>query len=390
MPRIVSLFMWFNFFTDFKLYAPLAILYFQQITGSFAAGMSIFSITMITAALFEVPLGVVSDRIGRKMTIVSGAVFAVLSVGGYASASLTAGQESIGGFVPLVAGAIAEGISRSFYSGNNDAMLHDALTEAGQVERFGEYSGKVNAMFQVALAISAVLGSIVAMWSFPAVVWISVFPQIACLGIALRMPDPRIHDHEAPNVFAHLKEAVSGFIHNKRLRLMSLASIWGDSFGESAYQFQSAFYATLWPVWAVGIAKVLGNASAAAGMHLGHRLITAWGLERTFIGTRIVQRSLVLTATAFPTLATPVIIGLSGGLMGAGWTAESTLYQRHFKPKQRATMGSLISFSTSLGFAAVAYGVGVIGDTWGPWIGYLVLQVLQLPALWWRWRSVRA
>jgi MFS family permease len=61
---------WFNFFTDFKLYAPLAIIYFSHVTGSFALGMGIFSITMIASALFEIPTGVFSDRIGRRKTVI--------------------------------------------------------------------------------------------------------------------------------------------------------------------------------------------------------------------------------------------------------------------------------------------------------------------------------
>ncbi len=70
----VKLLKWFNFFSDFSLFSPIAILYFTQITGSFALGMSIFSVGMISAALFEVPTGIFSDKIGRKKTITLGAI----------------------------------------------------------------------------------------------------------------------------------------------------------------------------------------------------------------------------------------------------------------------------------------------------------------------------
>ena len=54
----IKILTWFNFFTDFLLYAPVAIIYFERITGSYALGMSIFSIIMIGSALFEVPTGI--------------------------------------------------------------------------------------------------------------------------------------------------------------------------------------------------------------------------------------------------------------------------------------------------------------------------------------------
>ena len=56
----------FYFCSDFRLYGPVAILYFAQVTGSFAQGLSVFSVAMLAAALLEVPTGVFSDRIGRR------------------------------------------------------------------------------------------------------------------------------------------------------------------------------------------------------------------------------------------------------------------------------------------------------------------------------------
>jgi len=55
MHRNIKVLTWFNFFTDFKLYAPIAILYFAQVSGSFALGMSIFAISTVSAAIFEIP-----------------------------------------------------------------------------------------------------------------------------------------------------------------------------------------------------------------------------------------------------------------------------------------------------------------------------------------------
>ncbi len=77
MYRNVKILTLFNFFTDFKLYAPVAIIYFADVSGSFALGMSIFAITMVSSALFEIPTGIFSDRIGRKKTVVIGALCAL-------------------------------------------------------------------------------------------------------------------------------------------------------------------------------------------------------------------------------------------------------------------------------------------------------------------------
>lgn len=114
LERNIKLLTWFNFFTDFRLYYPIAILYFAKVTGSFALGMSVFGLVQLSQAIFEVPTGVFSDYIGRKRTVIIGAIFAILSVISY----------SFGITWALFLGALLEGLQRSFYSGNNDALLH--------------------------------------------------------------------------------------------------------------------------------------------------------------------------------------------------------------------------------------------------------------------------
>src|SRR3989338_4038016 len=149
----IKILTWFNFFTDFLLYAPVAIIYFERITGSYALGMSIFSIIMIASALFEVPTGIFSDYIGRRKTVILGAFCAVLYVTFYAIGT---------SYWILVTGALFEALSRSFYSGNNDALLHSTLAETNDQHQYEEYLGKTSSMFQAAATIAAVSGSILA------------------------------------------------------------------------------------------------------------------------------------------------------------------------------------------------------------------------------------
>lgn len=62
----------FNFLIGFSLFAPLAIIYFSNVSGSYTLGASIFGIFMLSSAIFELPTGIWSDRVGRKNTIILG------------------------------------------------------------------------------------------------------------------------------------------------------------------------------------------------------------------------------------------------------------------------------------------------------------------------------
>lgn len=363
----------FNFFTDFKLYAPVAIIYFSQVTGSYMLGMSIFSIVMISSAFFEIPTGVFSDRIGRKKTVTLGAVMAVAYSVFYA-----VGQA----YWILAVGAIFEGLSRSFYSGNNDALLHDTLAITGNEHEYDEFLGRVSAMFQAALATSAILGSILAYFSFPLIMWMSVIPQFICFLISFMLIDPKVVSSESGNIYHHLKKAYSNFRINKKLRLLSLSTILGSGFGEAGFLFQSAFYNTLWPIWAIGIAKTIANFVAAISFHFSGRLIKKFGGLNLLIASSLYARIVNIFSSALPTILSPLLIASTSVFYGTRSVAENSLLQREFTSNQRATMGSLNSFAGSLFFGIISIILGVTADRLSPAGAFLILQLFQISNLW--------
>ncbi len=369
MHHNIKVLTWFNFFTDFKLYAPVAIIYFSQVTGSFALGMSIFSIVMISSALFEIPTGVFSDRIGRRKTMIYGALASVLYVLFYA-----VGQT----YWILVIGAVLEGLSRSLYSGNYEALLHDTLAEEGREHQYGEYLGKVGSMFQVALGTAAVLGGIIATWSFSIIMWLSVIPQVVCLYLAFKFIEPNIHTSKSGNVYIHLTEAYSNFFSNKKLRLLSFGSIIGYGFGEASFYFQSAFYSTLWPVWAIGAVTAVGHAGAATSYRFAGNLIKRFGAINILIAQNIWDRITGILATAFPSVASPLLMSSGSLWYGVAEVSKSSLMQKEFTNHQRATMGSLNSFAGSIFFGIISILLGILADNFSPSQALLLIQLCQI------------
>jgi MFS family permease len=377
MHNNIRILTWFNFFTDFKLYAPIAILYFTQVSGSFALGMSIFSVAMISSALFEIPTGVFSDRIGRKKTIILGALASTICVVLYAIGS---------NYWFLFIGAVLEGLSRSFYSGNNDALLHDVLAEQNQENNYDIILGKTSSMFQFALAISGLLGALIAPWSLALIVWISVVPQSICLLLATRIKEPRKSSTKSGNVYTHLKEAYKNFVSKKKLRLLSLSSILGFGYGEAGYQFQAAFYSSIWPVWAVALAKTTSHILAAISFRLSGKVIRKFGAYKLLLIDNIYIRIVNITSTLFPTIFSPLLMSSTSALFGIVVVAKNSLMQKEFTNEQRATMGSLNSFAASIFYGIVAVLLGFVADLLNPAKALLILQFFQLLnfAIYWR------
>jgi MFS family permease len=359
------------------LYAPVAILYFAKVTGSYALGMSIFSVSMVVQALMELPTGMFSDLVGRAKTVMLGSVAMLVGTVLFA----------IGGsYWWLFAGALFEGVSRAFYSGNNDALLHDTLVQLQRPNEYAEKLGRLSSLFQVALAVAGILGSVIANWSFAWVMWLSVIPQMICLGISFFMIEPKVVGNIEVNVLAHLQESVQLFIQNPKLRLLTLASTIASSAGEAIYLFNATFIQSVWPVWAIGIAKAMSNGGAAVSFLTAGTLIKRFGEVPILLWSRVYGRIVSVIAYVFPTVVSPILLSSHSLLYGTITVADSALKQREFSVKQRATMGSLDSLATALAMGVMFVLVGWLGDRIGVIGALLVMQIFQaLPiGLYWR------
>lgn len=373
MHKNIKLLTYLNFFTDFKLYAPVAIIYFARVTNSYALGMAVFSVTMVSSAFLEIPTGIFSDLIGRKKTVILGALSAVLY-----SICFALGTS----FVILAIGAFFEGLSRSFYSGNNDALLHDTLSQSNQQHKYAEFLGKTSAMFQFALALSALLGSALASFSFVVVMWLSVVPQVLCLIISFFLEEPIFKGKESGNIFSHFKQAFLQFISNKKLRLLSIASVSGYAFGEAGYQFQSAFYQMIWPIWAIGIAKTISNILAALSYHFSGKILQKIHGLKLLIIDNVYNRIINIFSLLVPTFLSPLFMSTTSVFYGVTSVTKNALMQQEFTNSQRATMGSLNSFFGSILFGVIAIVLGIAADHITPTKALLILQICQIANMW--------
>lgn len=372
MHRNIKLLAWFNFFTDFSFFSPIAIIYFSKIAGSFALGMSIFSVAMVTSALFEVPTGVFSDLIGRKKTVILGALSAAASIIFYALGF---------SYWWLFAGAVLEGLSRSFYSGNNDALLYDTLRETNSEKEYHDFLGKTSSAFQLGLAISAAVGSVIAQFSFPAAIWLTFVPKIVCVFVAWKIIEPKTFRKTESNIFFHLKESLKHFKSNKKLRLLSISSIYSWALSESGFQFRSAFVNTVWPVWAIGIASMLSYVGATVSFYFSGKVIKKFGELKTLIIGTAYSKIASIVALIYPTMASPAIMTTSSVFFGTSTVSENSLMQKEFTHEQRATMGSLNSFASNIAFGIVSILLGLVADKIGPARALLLTTVLGIPVI---------
>lgn len=153
----------------FALTVPILMLYYQDCGLSSQESFSLKAIYSAVIILLEIPSGYFADTMGRKNTLVIGAVMGVIGMLVYAL---------FGGFWAFLIAEVALGISQSFVSGSDSAMMYDSLLADGRQGKYTRYEGLNTAIGNGAESLAAIVGGLLAQVSFS-------LPFIAQSGIAL-------------------------------------------------------------------------------------------------------------------------------------------------------------------------------------------------------------
>lgn len=146
--RNVRLYRWHRFASGLIFWQSIWFLYYQS-TLSAAEAILLYAIYDIGTTIMEVPSGYMSDRIGRRPTLLAAAVM------GFASAMINGLGDS---FLAFAVANILLGASMAFASGTGEALLYQSLKAAGR-EKEVEHQELISWRFSfAALALSAVLG----------------------------------------------------------------------------------------------------------------------------------------------------------------------------------------------------------------------------------------
>ena len=148
MTRNIALYPWFRFLHGLLFWHGVWFLYFQDKLSA-ADAILLYVAADIAATALEVPSGYLSDRVGRRITLIvsalTGLVGAVLLVMG-------------NGFGVFVLGQVALGASTAFVSGTDSALLYESLVGTGRAEETERQEVRAWRFSFVAAALAAVVG----------------------------------------------------------------------------------------------------------------------------------------------------------------------------------------------------------------------------------------
>ncbi len=345
-----------NLLMDLKFYSAFAIIYFTAISGSMALGISIFSMSMISNAIFELPTGILSDRIGRKKTLILGTISSLIYSILFAISF---------NYIFLLIAALFEGLERAFYSGNNDALLYDSLKEDNMEKEYSTYLGKTSSMYYLASLISALVGTVlIGFTSIRFLMILTIIPKLINMIICLKIKDPRVHTNKIKNnPFSEAKNLFKKLRNNPSLKKIIMADVVACSVGETGFQFRPMFFKLLWPMWALGIPSILANIGAFVSDFFAGKIIKKFTDRRVLVLGNLYGMISNMAGYLLNNIFSPLIL-VTNSVIPSG-VAKKALMNKHYDDKTRASMASLSSLIVTISISIVMVLVGIIADNIG-------------------------
>lgn len=348
-----------EFFASSAVFTPIAVLIFESLTGSFTKAMSVFSIMSLMIALSEVPTGVLSDKWGRRRTLIIGSISEMAAITCYIFAF-----SSTHSLLFLYLGACLKGFGEALFSGNNHAMIYETLAAFNQTKVFPKAIGRFESMGQVGLALAGIFAACLLWFDCPYVVIMALSLGILTISttIAFFTIEPPKHYVRDGNTWQHMKTAAKLIVKSPKLRLLGTASIISNGGGYANYYFTPGFIDSVWPHWLTPIYRTVQNGIGSVSFWYAGHIIKRFGAMKVLFSGNVIASLIGLWAYWIANFFSPLLMMLTQFAYGFGETSNRSLQQETFSDAQRATMGSLISFGRAIMTAILTLVMGWLAD----------------------------
>lgn len=362
-----------GFFQVFLVVMPVAVPFFQSKGLSMQSVFTLQALFGFVVLITEVPSGYLADVLGRKQTLIVGAVIGALGH----SVLLTAD-----GFFTLAIFEVCLAISHSLISGADLALLYDTEIALGQSkDKQRQVVGRLYGARTTAEALAAVLCSIVMLYAgFETLIYVQVVAGWIPVLLVFRIVEPPVERLVQRGHIENLAEILRYLIHHSKiLRLVIVAlSVWS----------LTTFYA----VW---LLQKVWESQGIALVHFGW----LWG-GLTLLAALAGRWAHALEDTVGPR-AVLLFIGLAPaigyiGMEAWGWVggliASSTFFMARgfglvilrdalntrIPSEFRATANSLASLGFRAAFVMTGPIVGYVFDVWGMTVTLWLLVAVTL------------
>jgi MFS family permease len=207
--RNIKLFLWHRFFNDFLLIAPILIPFYQiNHLGTFAFYLSQSTYALVVL-IMEVPSGYLADVMGRRRTLIIGALLFPVGLLIY-----TLSSELVWFLVAEMVMAIAN----SMRSGSDSALLFDTLGTLKQGDRYVSLEGRGHQFARLGTGLASVTGGLLAGFWLRLPFWTNFLVALVLIPLTRALVEPPRLRADGHNPFRQILNIAGQTIRNPLIR----------------------------------------------------------------------------------------------------------------------------------------------------------------------------
>ena len=362
----------------FMLVMPVIVPFYESNGLTLQDIMTLKAVYSVVIVVFEIPSGYLADVLGRKNTLVAGAL---LGTAGYVAYSFSFG------FAGFLVAEIVLGAGQSMISGADSALLYDTLAEHEKEEQYTRYEGNTISIGNFAESFAGLAGGFLALISLRTPFYAQAIVAFIAIPAALTLHEPSKDPNSVRMRFRDILLVVKiALISDPKLRInIFFSSVIGAATLSMAWFVQPIFKFAGVPLALYGILWTGLNVSAGIFSALAYRLERILG-ERTllilicasipggFILSSLIDSRWVL-----------LILMLFYFMRGIATPVLKDYINRLTRSDMRATVLSVRSFVIRILFAIIAPLMGRVSDVYDVGISLMVsgiiFSVILLPLL---------
>lgn len=333
--------------------------------------LTLQSISAVSVFLFEIPTGAIADKISRKFSLALGSLCMALGLIIYILCK---------SFFAFSIAEIIFGLGITFTSGADSALLYESLDRIGRKADYQKIEGYSNSLVFVGQGIGSIVSSMIYTWSVYSPFWVSVGFILLSIFIAFSFYEPERLKSEH-SYHKHVGESLKICIQSPRLFWLLIYSAFiGFALRISFWLYQPYFKAVDIDIFWYGMIFFFFNMVAAfASKVLGEKFYEQRP-RRVMLGLAVLMCISFLIPALLMMPLMIVILALQQIVRGMYSTTSRFYINHQVKDEQRATIISVVSLTSSLGFAILSPIVGLILDHQGTQITYLSVAVFSIGA----------
>jgi MFS family permease len=344
----------YKLLSEFWVIVPILIPYYESNNLNKTQIFTIQAAYALSILIMEIPSGYLADIIGRRKTLIFGALFMPVGIGVYVFTN---------SFTSFLIAEFIIAIGNSMRSGCDSALVYDTLIQLKQESEYKKFEGKSFYYARLGTSISSILGGLLALLSLNLPFYANMATSALMLPLALALIEPHRKKLDSASPFKDILRISRHCFTHPKLRLFMLFLALIRSTGITGIWAYFLYYESIGiSIGYFGIIFAAFQLASAFGSRHAHTLEKKLGQKGSLYILLLIAPTFIIVGMIKTPLLIPLIF-LNAFLLGFAFPLLLDSMNLLIESDVRATALSVANMTGSLSFVIISPLFGRLVDT---------------------------